>query len=101
MAESVAELVRNVQPPRQDGAAATVQEWQMENARRDLSKLPRYDGNSPFRTWIIEYDVWAQIHQINEIPYQNFIKTTILAAFSGKAAKLTKCLGTATERFQE
>ena len=58
-----------------------------------MSRMPKYNGEGPFRTFRLEYTMWLKVNMIEAIPDEDFKKFALLSAFQGKAADMVRCVG--------
>ena len=58
-----------------------------------MSRMPKYSGEGPFRTFRLEYSMWLRVNMIEAIPDEDFKKFAMLSAFTGKVADMVMCLG--------
>ena len=63
-----------------------------EEGCKAMSRMPKYSGKGPFRTFRLEYSTWLRVNKIEDIPDEDFKKYTMVSAFTGKAADMVRCL---------
>ena len=66
-----------------------------------MNRMPKYNGEGPFRTFRLEYTMWLKVNRIEEIADEDFKKYALLSAFVGKAADMVRCLGPDQPLFNE
>ena len=96
--EMAAAIVMLQQQTQQLGIQAEARRLTDEQRAREagckaMNRMPKYNGEGPFRTFRLEYAMWLKVNMIEAIPDEDFKKFALLSAFQGKAADMVRCLG--------